>query len=57
MGMGFRHQGWLDDISLAWPIGLGSEDTILNRTNPDTDHPYQNDLFMSQCEEKLGQFM
>ena len=35
MGMGIRCQDWLDDISLAQPIGLGSEDMTLNRMNPD----------------------
>jgi len=38
MGMGIGHQDWLDNISSAWTIGLGSEDMTLNRMNPDTGH-------------------
>jgi len=35
MGMGIRGWNWPDDISSAWPIGLGLDDMTLNRTNPD----------------------
>jgi len=36
MGMGMGCRDWPDDVSLAQLIGIGSEDTTLNRTNPDT---------------------
>jgi len=36
MGMGIRCWDWLDDMSSPQPIGLSSEEVILNRTIPDT---------------------
>jgi len=42
MGMGIGHQNWPDDdISSAWPIGLGSDDTTLNRMNSDIHPPFK----------------
>src|SRR5882724_7999537 len=39
--MAIRGRVWLDDIRLAQPIGLASEDKILNRMNPYIHPPFK----------------